>query len=224
VPDHSAGLNAAADYIFSIIKKFHSRPDFPLPDRVQVSMTVPQRAYTEPLSLRAIGAGRPGDGRQLAAFIPSRRDPKVNVGRPSKVTASCASRVTARRHVGLPIPTWCAACARRGWLPSSGSVTIQPDRQRPNLGRRTRTTRTCAFPDGQITEAACAGSVERWHPAISNQSCAKPARRRSSMMDDAATAEISRLVRWIHHRDVVRMARAYARITDIADEELAKLA
>src|SRR5207244_4747119 len=46
--DHSGGLNAGRwDYIFSIIKKFHSRPDFLLPDRAQVTMTVPfMRAYT----------------------------------------------------------------------------------------------------------------------------------------------------------------------------------
>src|SRR5581483_11502557 len=47
--DHSGGLNAGRwDYIFSVIKKFRNRPEFVLPDRVQVTMTVPfMRAYTE---------------------------------------------------------------------------------------------------------------------------------------------------------------------------------
>ncbi|MGH2467131.1 MAG: malate synthase, partial [Candidatus Limnocylindrales bacterium] len=47
--DHAAGLNAGRwDYIFSVIKKFRSRPDFVLPNRAQVTMTVPfMRAYTE---------------------------------------------------------------------------------------------------------------------------------------------------------------------------------
>ena len=47
--EHSAGLNAGRwDYIFSVIKKFHDRDDFVLPDRAQVTMTVPfMRAYTE---------------------------------------------------------------------------------------------------------------------------------------------------------------------------------
>src|SRR5204863_6432911 len=47
--EHSAGLNAGRwDYIFSVIKKFRDREDFVLPDRAQVSMTVPfMRAYTE---------------------------------------------------------------------------------------------------------------------------------------------------------------------------------
>src|SRR5437762_7707915 len=77
--DHSAGLNAGRwDYIFSVIKKFRGREDFVLPDRAQVTMTVPfMRAYTELLvktcharSAHAIGG--------MAAFIPSRRDPEVN--------------------------------------------------------------------------------------------------------------------------------------------------
>jgi len=47
--DRSAGLNAGRwDYIYSIIKTFRNRPEFVLPDRVQVTMTVPfMRAYTE---------------------------------------------------------------------------------------------------------------------------------------------------------------------------------
>ncbi len=77
--DHSSGLNAGRwDYIFSIIKKFRNRPDFVLPDRAQVTMTVPfMRAYTELLvktchrrSAHAMGG--------MAAFIPSRKDPEVN--------------------------------------------------------------------------------------------------------------------------------------------------
>src|SRR4030081_3143774 len=62
--DHSAGLNAGRwDYIFSIIKKFHSRPEFVLPDRVQVTMTVPfMRAYTELLVKTCHRRGGGGGG------------------------------------------------------------------------------------------------------------------------------------------------------------------
>ena len=76
---HAAGLNAGRwDYIFSVIKKFGHRPEFVLPDRAQVTMTVPfMRAYTEQLVwtchrrwAHAIGG--------MAAFIPSRRDEEVN--------------------------------------------------------------------------------------------------------------------------------------------------
>src|SRR5215472_6948179 len=77
--DHSGGLNAGRwDYMFSLIKKFRSRPDFVLPDRAQVTMTVPfMRAYTELLVQTCHKHGAHAMGG-MAAFIPSRRDPEVN--------------------------------------------------------------------------------------------------------------------------------------------------
>jgi malate synthase len=77
--DHAAGLNAGRwDYIFSIIKKFRNRPEFVLPDRVQVTMTVPfMRAYTELLVATCHRRGAHAMGG-MAAFVPSRRDPEVN--------------------------------------------------------------------------------------------------------------------------------------------------
>src|SRR5256885_11049771 len=77
--DHMSGLNGGRwDYLFSIIKKFRTRDDRILPDRVQVAMTVPfMRAYTELLiktchrrNAHALGG--------MAPFIPSRRDPEIN--------------------------------------------------------------------------------------------------------------------------------------------------
>src|SRR5439155_16160268 len=66
------------DYIFSVIKKFRSRPEFVLPDRVQVTMTVPfMRAYTELLVATCHRRGAHAMGG-MAAFIPSRKDPEVN--------------------------------------------------------------------------------------------------------------------------------------------------
>jgi len=77
--EHSAGLNAGRwDYIFSIIKKFHNHADFVLPDRAQVTMTVPfMRAYTELLVKTCHQRGAHAMGG-MAAFIPSRKDPEVN--------------------------------------------------------------------------------------------------------------------------------------------------
>src|SRR5487761_1065621 len=77
--DHSSGLNAGRwDYIFSIIKKFRNRPEFVLPDRAQVTMTVPfMRAYTELLVRTCHLRGTFAMGG-MAAFIPSRRDAEVN--------------------------------------------------------------------------------------------------------------------------------------------------
>ncbi|HYG56945.1 MAG TPA: malate synthase A, partial [Symbiobacteriaceae bacterium] len=85
--EHSAGLNAGRwDYLFSIIKKFRNHPDFLLPDRSQLTMTVSfMRAYTELLvhtchrrNAHAIGG--------MAAFIPSRRDAAINEVAMAKVT------------------------------------------------------------------------------------------------------------------------------------------
>jgi malate synthase len=77
--EHSGGLNAGRwDYIFSVIKKFHDRDEFVLPDRAQVTMTVPfMRAYTELLVRTCHSRGAHAIGG-MAAFIPSRRDPEVN--------------------------------------------------------------------------------------------------------------------------------------------------
>ncbi|MDQ3944200.1 MAG: malate synthase A, partial [Actinomycetota bacterium] len=76
---HSSGLNAGRwDYIFSVIKKFSHRGDVLLPDRAQVTMTVPfMRAYTELLVRTCHRRGAHAIGG-MAAFIPSRRDPAVN--------------------------------------------------------------------------------------------------------------------------------------------------
>jgi malate synthase len=76
--DYGCALNAGRwDYIFSAIKKFRSR-DWVLPDRAQVTMTVPfMRAYTELLVHTCHRRGAHAIGG-MAAFIPSRRDPEVN--------------------------------------------------------------------------------------------------------------------------------------------------
>src|SRR5436305_11426400 len=76
--DWGCALNAGRwDYIFSAIKKFRAR-DWVLPDRVQVTMTVPfMRAYTELLVRSCHRRGAHAIGG-MAAFIPSRKDPEVN--------------------------------------------------------------------------------------------------------------------------------------------------
>src|SRR5467141_1000302 len=84
--DHAAGLNAGRwDYIFSIIKKFRNRKEFILPDRAQVTMTVPfMRAYTNLLVKTCHRRGAFALGG-MAAFIPNRRDPAVTEAALAKV-------------------------------------------------------------------------------------------------------------------------------------------
>ena len=77
--DHAAGLNAGRwDYIFSAIKRFRTRPEFVLPDRTAVTMTVPfMRAYTELLVKTCHRRGAHAMGG-MAAVIPSRKDEEAN--------------------------------------------------------------------------------------------------------------------------------------------------
>ena len=106
--DHSGGLNAGRwDYMFSLIKKFRARPEFVLPDRAQVTMTVPfMRAYTELLVKTCHHRGAHALGG-MAAFIPSRRDPRVNEAALARVREDrSASPRTASTGRGWPTPTW----------------------------------------------------------------------------------------------------------------------
>src|ERR671910_2271070 len=77
--DHAAGLNAGRwDYIFSVIKRFRSRPGFVLPDRSEVSMTVPfMKAYSDLVVKTSHARGAHAMGG-MAAVIPSRTDEEAN--------------------------------------------------------------------------------------------------------------------------------------------------
>ncbi|MDB4886984.1 MAG: malate synthase, partial [Gemmatimonadetes bacterium] len=77
--EHASGLNAGRwDYLFSFIKTFRDRADKLLPDRAQLTMTVPfMRAYTERLVQVCHRRGAHAIGG-MAAFIPSRKDAEVN--------------------------------------------------------------------------------------------------------------------------------------------------
>ncbi len=102
--DHCAGLNAGRwDYIFSIIKNYRGRgARFVLPDRSEVTMTVPfMRAYTELLVQTCHKRGAFAIGG-MSAFIPNRRDPEVTQRAFEKVAADKKREAgrRLRRHVG----------------------------------------------------------------------------------------------------------------------------
>ena len=106
--DHSAGLNAGRwYYLFSIIKKFHSRADFNFPDRAELTMTVPfMHAYTKLLVQTCHKRGAHAMGG-TAAFIPSRKDSAVNQNAMEKVKeASRVNRMMALMGRGSLIQTW----------------------------------------------------------------------------------------------------------------------
>jgi malate synthase len=226
--DHSAGLNAGRwDYIFSIIKKFHSRPDFLLPDRVQVSMTVPfMRAYTELLVKTCHRRGAFAMGG-MAAFIPSRRDPKVNEVALPKVRDD----KLRESHDGFD-GTWVAhpdlvPVAREVFAEFMGDRPNQLDRQRPEVNVSARELLDLRIADGQITEPGLRMNVSVGIQYIESWLRGTGAAAIFNLMEDAATAEISRsqVWQWVHHgatlADGSRVTRELVR--KIADEELAKL-
>jgi malate synthase len=197
--DHIVGLNCGRwDYIFSFIKKFSSRPDYLLPDRSQVTMTTHfLRSYSQ-LCIRTChrrGAFAMGG---MAAQIPIKNDPEANAAALAKVRAD-KEREAGDGHDG----TWVAHPAL---VPIAIEVfdRVMPT---PNQLHRLRedvevgAADLLRIPDGSITEAGLRNNVSvalqymaAW---ISGNGCVPI----NHLMEDAATAEISRaqVWQWIRH-------------------------
>ena len=158
--DHIVGLNAGRwDYIFSIIKKFRTRPEFVLPDRAQVTMTVPfMRAYTELLVKTCHRRGAHAMGG-MAAFVPSRRDAEVNERAFAKVAED------KEREAGAGFDgTWVAhpdlvPVALREFDLVLGGSPNQVERLREEVDVAVVDLLDVAVPGGEITEEGVAGNV-----------------------------------------------------------------
>jgi malate synthase len=191
--DRSIGLNAGRwDYIFSCIKKLGAV----LPDRSQVTMTVPfMRAYTELLVKTCHRRGAHAMGG-MAAFIPSRRDPEVNEVAMAKVQED----KVRESHDGFD-GTW---VAHPDLVPLATEVFDSVLGERPNQVERRRDDVLVAgeelvdftVPGGEITEAGLRQNVSvgvRYLDAWLNGTGAAAI---DNLMEDAATAEISRAQVW----------------------------
>jgi malate synthase len=199
--DHMAGLNAGRwDYMFSAIKKFRSRPGFVLPDRIQITMTVPfMRAYTELLVKTCHRRGAHAVGG-MAAFIPSRRDPEVNEVALKKV------RDDKEREAGDGFDgTW---VAHPDLVPVALEVFDRFLGEKPNQKTRLREeVRTTAadlvnfeVPGGRITEAGVRNNLSVAVQYLESWLRGCGAVAIFNLMEDTATAEISRsqLWQWVH--------------------------
>ncbi len=226
--DHSAGLNAGRwDYIFSIIKKFHSRPDFILPDRVQVAMTVPfMRAYTELLVKTCHRRGAFAMGG-MAAFIPSRRDPQVNEVALPRVRDD-KQRESRDGFDG----TWVAhpdlvPVAREVFAEFMGDRANQIDRQRPEVSVDSQQLLDLRVPGGQVTEAGLRSNISIGIQYIESWLRGTGAAAIFNLMEDAATAEISRSQVWqqIHHGATLSNGQRVTRelVEQFEEEELEKI-
>jgi len=223
--EHSGGLNAGRwDYIFSIIKKFSSRPDFLLPDRAQVTMTVPfMRAYTELLVKTCHRRGAFAMGG-MAAFIPSRRDPKVNEVALPKVRDD----KLRESHDGFD-GTWVAhpdlvPVAREVFAEFMGDRANQLDRQRPEVAVEPRQLLDLRIPDGQITETGLRSNISVGMQYIESWLRGTGAAAIFNLMEDAATAEISRsqVWQWHHHGATLDTGQRVTRelVVNLIQEEL----
>jgi malate synthase len=195
--DHAAGLNAGRwDYIFSCIKRFRNRPDFQLPDRSAVTMTVPfMRAYTELLVKTCHKRGAFAMGG-MAAFIPNRRSPAVTAAALEKVHADKLREATD----GFD-GTWVAhpdlvPVARAVFDEVLGVKPNQIDRQRPEVEVSAADLLNFAATPGQVTEAGLRMNISVAIQYIESWLRGTGAVAIHNLMEDAATAEISRSQVW----------------------------
>jgi len=200
--DHSGGLNAGRwDYIFSLIKKFPDRPEYVLPDRIQVTMTVPfMRAYTELLVQTCHKRGAFALGG-MAAYIPSRRDPDVN----EKALAKVREDKVREANDGFD-GTWVAhpdlvETAMTEFDRKLGPKPNQLDRQRPEVDVKASQLVDIHVPGGTITDAGVRLNVSVGIQYIASWLRGTGAAAINNLMEDAATAEISRsqVWQWVRH-------------------------
>jgi malate synthase len=204
---HSGGLNAGRwDYIFSVIKKFRDRDDFVLPDRADVTMSVPfMRAYTELLVRTCHTRGAHAIGG-MAAFIPSRRDAEVNERALERV------RDDKVRESGDGFDgTW---VAHPDLVPTAGEVFDAALGERPNQLERKREDVAVEAADllnvaatpGEITDDGVRANVSVGIRYVAAWLSGIGAAAIDNLMEDAATAEISRsqIWQWVRHGRVER--------------------
>ncbi|HYS00863.1 MAG TPA: malate synthase A [Candidatus Eisenbacteria bacterium] len=226
--DHSSGLNAGRwDYIFSIIKKFRNRPDFVLPDRVQVTMTVPfMRAYTDLLVQTCHRRGAHAMGG-MAAFIPSRRDPEVTRVALAKV------KEDKDREAGDGFDgTWVAhpdlvPTATQAFDRVLSDRPNQLERQRPEVSVAAPQLLDVRVPGGTITENGLRMNVSVGIQYIESWLRGVGAAAINNLMEDVATAEISRsqVWQWIRHSARLSEGQTVSAdvVREIAGQEMAKI-
>ena len=197
--EHAAGLNCGRwDYIFSFIKRFKNNPDFIFPDRAQITMT---RHCMRSYSLLAIktchrrGAHAIGG---MAAQIPIKNNPVENAAALQKVRED-KSREATDGHDG----TW---VAHPGLVPIAGEEFGKVMTGPNQLGKLRKDVQVTAddllrLPGGTITEGGLRTNVSVGVQYMANWLSGLGCVPLYNLMEDAATAEISRtqVWQWVHH-------------------------
>ena len=204
--EHAAGLNAGRwDYIFSIIKAFRERPDMVLPDRAQVTMAVPfMRAYTQLLVRTCHRRGAHAIGG-MSAFIPNRRQPEVTERALAKV------REDKEREAGDGFDgTWVAhpdlvPVATEVFDLAFGDRTDQKHRLREDVSVGAAQLQDLAIDGGRVTEAGVRANVSVGLQYLDSWLRGNGAAAINDLMEDVATAEISRSQLWQWRRHGVAL-------------------
>jgi malate synthase len=227
--EHCAGLNAGRwDYLFSVIKKFRTRGrDFVLPERNAVTMTAPfMRAYTELLVQTCHKRGAFAMGG-MAAFIPSRRDPAVNE------TALRKVREDKTREAGdgfdgswVAHPDLVPVC-KEVFDSVLGTKPNQLGRQRPDVSVSAADLLAVAKTPGGITEAGLRNNISVALQYLAAWLGGNGAVAIFNLMEDAATAEISRsqVWQWIHNEVILDDGPLVTKdvVERMIDEELVQI-
>jgi len=226
--EHASGLNAGRwDYIFSLIKKFHSRADMILPDRGQVTMAVPfMRSYQQLLVRTCHRRGAHAIGG-MSAFIPNRREPEVTANALEQV------RIDKRRESGDGSDgTW---VAHPDLVPVAGEVFDAVLGTRPNqkgkvpeVAVTARDLLDTSVGGGHVTEAGVRTNVSVALQYLASWLAGNGAAAINNLMEDAATAEISRSQLWQWRVHEVPLEDGQPMTVDlyraVRDEELARSA
>lgn len=226
--EHAAGLNAGRwDYIFSLIKTFAHRPDFVLPDRSQVTMTVPfMAAYSDLLVRTCHKRGAHAIGG-MSAFIPSRKDPQVNETALAKVREDKIREAKA----GFD-GTWVAhpdlvPVAMREFDAVLGDAPHQKQVRRQDVKVEARHLLDVSVQGAKVTEAGLRNNLSVALQYLSSWLSGTGAVAIFNLMEDAATAEISRaqIWQWLRHGIRLQDGRQVTPMLyrTLRDEELAKL-
>ena len=228
IRDHAAGLNAGRwDYLFSTIKCLRQQPILDLPDRAQLTMTVPfMRAYTERLVRTCHRRGAHAIGG-MAAFIPSRRDAAVNATAMAKVRED-KERESRDGFDG----TW---VAHPDLVPLATSIFDAVLGDRPNQKERRlgepdgaiADLLAISVPGGRRTEAGLRANISIALAYLDSWLGGNGAAAIDNLMEDAATAEIARSQLWLWRAGGDRLDDGRAVSAElyrtIRDEELARL-
>lgn len=195
--EHMSGLNAGRwDYIFSTIKKFSSDKNFLFPDRSQVTMRVPfMRAYCKLLVKTCHKRGAHAMGG-MAAFIPSRRDPQINELALTKVREDKELEV----ETGFD-GTWVAhpdlvPVAKEVFDGALADKPNQKEKQLDDVSIAAKDLLGVAIEGGKITESGVANNINVALQYIESWLRGIGAAAIHNLMEDAATAEISRAQLW----------------------------